>query len=378
MMASWYRIRALVRKEFLQILRDPNTLALALLIPVVELFLLGYAATNDVRNVPIAVWDQDRGPAARALLDAYRAADYFRVAYEVASEDELQALIDAGEVRAALLIPPDYTNQIHTYGQAQVAFIIDGSDPTVATRSLSAAQLIGQHHATQIQTQRLRREGVPTGDPPLEVRPRVWFNPDLKDTYFMIPGLIGLILYALTPMLTASAIVRERERGTIEQLIVTPLRSWELVVGKIVPYIVIAFVDTLEGLLIGVLWFKIPIRSPLSTILLLSGLFLLSGLGIGLWASAQAKNQQEATLLVYMSFLPAIFLSGYIFPLQAMPRFLQIVSYFIPLRYFLIIIRALLIKGVPIQAVKTEVAALAFFGVFLLAMAALRFRKRLD
>ncbi len=378
MWASWYRIRALVRKEFLQILRDPNTLALALLIPVVELFLLGYAATNDVRHVPLAVWDQDHGSAARSLLDAYLASDYFRLTHAVHSEDELQALIDAGTVRAALIIPPDYTNQIRTYGRAQVAFVIDGSDPTVATRALSAAQLIGQHHATTIQTQRLRRAGVAIGQPPLEVRPRVWFNPDLKDTYFMIPGLIGLVLYALTPMLTAAAIVRERERGTIEQLIVTPLRPWELVVGKLMPYILIAFVDTLEGLLIGVLWFHIPIRSPLSTILLLSGLFLLSGLGIGLWASAQARNQQEATLLVYMSFLPAIFLSGYIFPLEAMPKFLQIVSYFIPLRYFLVIIRALLIKGVPVSALKPEIAALVFFGVALQMLAALRFRKRLD
>ncbi len=378
MLASWHRIRALMRKEFLQILRDPNTLALALLIPVVELFLLGYAATNDVRNVPIAVWDQDRGPAARALLDAYRASDYFRLAYAVESEAELQALIDAGEVRAALVIPPQYTDRIRTNGTAQVAFIIDGSDPSVATRALSAAQLIGQAHATRLQTQRLQRAGLSTGQPPLEVRSRVWFNPDLKDTYFMIPGLIGLILYALTPMLTAASIVRERERGTIEQLIVTPLRPWEMVVGKIAPYIVIAFADTIESLLIGVLWFKIPIRSPLTTILLLSGLFLLSGLGIGLWASAQAKNQQEATLLVYMSFLPAIFLSGYIFPLEAMPPFLQWVSYLIPLRYFLIIIRALLVKGAPVSALRGEIAALAFFGVALLTLAALRFRKRLD
>ncbi len=378
MLASWYRIRALMRKEFLQILRDPNTLALALLIPVVELFLLGYAATNDVRNVPIAVWDQDRGPAARALLDAYRASDYFRLAYAVESEAELQALIDAGEVRAALVIPPGYTDRIRTNGTAQVAFIIDGSDPSVATRALSAAQLIGQAHATRLQTQRLQRAGLPVGEPPLEVRPRVWFNPDLKDTYFMVPGLIGLILYALTPMLTAASIVRERERGTIEQLIVTPLRPWELVVGKIAPYIVIAFADTIESLLIGVLWFKIPIRSPLTTILALAGLFLLSGLGIGLWASAQAKNQQEATLLVYMSFLPAIFLSGYIFPLEAMPKFLQWVSYFVPLRYFLIIIRALLVKGAPVSALRPEIAALAFFGVALLTLAALRFRKRLD
>lgn len=375
---SGQRLLSLIRKEILQILRDPHTLVIAVLIPIVELFLLGYAATNDVRNVPLAVWDQDGGPAARALLDAFQAADYFRLAYRVQSEAELRHLIDAGQAQAGLIIPPDYSDQVRTHGTAQVAFVLDGSDPTVAARSLSAAELIGQAHATRIQQERLGRLGFPAPEPPLEVRARVWYNPDLKDAYFMVPGLIGIILYALASVLTATAVVRERERGTIEQLIVTPLRPWELVVGKLVPYVLIAFVDTLEVLFIGSVWFDVPIRSPLSAILLLSGVFLVSGLGVGLLASTIARTQQEAILMVWMTILPAIFLSGFFFPIAAMPRPLQWLSYFIPLRYYLRIIRAQLLKGVPLSLLQTDIAALVLFGVVIMSAAALRFRKRLD
>ena len=220
------RLTSLIRKEFIQIIRDPRTLILVLVIPIMQLFLLGDAATNDVRNVPLAVYDQDRGPAARALLDAYRAADYFQLAYDVDSESALRELIDRGEARVGLMIPANYTDQIKGGGAAQVIFILDGSDPTVASTALSAAQLIGQQHATQILTQRLERRGQSSAlTPPVTVLTQVWYNPDLVSAYFMIPGVIGTILYALTSILTATAIVRERERGTIEQLIVTPIRS---------------------------------------------------------------------------------------------------------------------------------------------------------
>ncbi len=375
---SWHRLRALIRKEILQILRDPNSLVIALLIPIIELFLLGYAATNDVRNVPLVVLDRDHRAAARELVDAYRATDAFRVVAVVDSEEQMRQLIYAGTARAGLIIPPDYTDQIRTNGTAVVAFVIDGSEPTTATRALSAARLIAQHHGIQLEHRRAQRLGLPPVPPPLEMRARVWYNPDLKDAYFMIPGLIGTILYALTSVLTANAIVRERERGTIEQLIVTPIRSWELVVGKIAPYVLIAFVDTLEVLFIGSVWFGVPIRSPLFWIILLSGLFLISGLGVGLWASAMAHTQQEAMLLTWMTFLPAIFLSGFIFPIEAMPKALQIISYIFPLRYYLVIIRTLLLKGLNLQALWGNILALAVFGILIMSAAALRFRKRLD
>ena len=196
--------------------------------------------------------------------------------------------------------------------------------------------------------------------------------------YFMVPGVIGMILFAITAILTATAVVRERERGTIEQLIVTPIRSWELVVGKILPYTILAMFDTLEVLLIGHYWFDVPIRSPMILIMAVSALFLLSGLGIGLFASTMANTQQEAMLSVWMILLPSLFISGFFFPLDAMPDFLKIISYAIPLRYYLVIIRVLLLKGVGLEMIVNDVIALAVFGVVIMTAAAMRFKKRLD
>ncbi|HUN23750.1 MAG TPA: ABC transporter permease, partial [Anaerolineales bacterium] len=243
------RLLSIVRKEFIQISRDPRTFVMVIVIPIMQLFLLGYAANNDVRNVPLAVFDQDRSPAARDLLAAYRAADYFAIAYDVNSEDELRQLIDSGKARAGLMIPPDYAEQLQKGQTAHVAFLLDGSDPTVASTALAAAKLIGQSQATEIMTERLSKRGAAiANNPPVEVHTQVWYNPDLVNAYFMVPGVIGMILYAITSILTANAIVRERERGTIEQLIVTPIRSWELLVGKLLPYTLLALFNAAEVL----------------------------------------------------------------------------------------------------------------------------------
>jgi ABC-2 type transport system permease protein len=373
------RLISLVRKEFIQILRDPRTLILVLVMPVMQLFLLGYAATNDVRNVPLGVYNQDPGPEARSLLDAYRAADYFSLAYEVNSERALRDLIDSGKARAGLVIPPDYGERLQGNEQAEVAFILDGSDPTVAATALAAAQTIGQQQATKVLADRLGRRGQASAiSPPIDVRTQVWYNPDLVSAYFMIPGVIAMILFTITTILTATAIVRERERGTIEQLIVTPIRSWELVVGKLLPYVILAFMNTVAILLFGALWFKVPIRGNLLLLALLSGLFLVSSLGIGLLISTIANTQQEAMLSVMMTLLPSIFLSGFFFPLEAMPKVMQWLSYLMPLRYYLVIIRSLLLKGVGADMLKGDILALAIFGTTIMTAAALRFRKRLD
>jgi len=373
------RLLSIIRKEFIQITRDPRTLILVLVIPVMQLFLLGYAANNDVRNVPLAVFDQDRSPEARALLDAYRAADYFRLAFDVDSEDELRQLIDGGKARAGLIIPPGYGRQLQSGGSAQVAFVLDGSDPTVAGTALSAAKLIGQSKSTEILSERLAQRGaVVQTTLPVDVRTQVWYNPDLINAYFMIPGVIGMILYALTSILTATAVVRERERGTIEQLIVTPIRSWELIVGKLLPYTVLALFNTVEVLVIGSWWFHVPVRGSVALVMTISALFLMSSLGIGLLASTIANTQQEAMLTVWMTLLPGIFLSGFFFPLDAMPKVLQWLSYLMPLRYYLNIIRLLLLKGVGFAEIQNDVIALAIFGVGIMISAALRFRKRLD
>jgi ABC-2 type transport system permease protein len=373
------RLLSLIRKEFIQIIRDPRTLALMVVIPVVQMFLLGYAATSDVRNIPMVVFDQDRSPASRELLDAYRAADYFSVAYDVVSETQFRELIESGNAGVGLIIPPNYGDLIMGGGQADVAFVIDGSDPSVAGTSLSAAQLIGQSFSTNVQFAQLANQGVVLqSGQPLEVHTQVWYNPDLEDAFFMVPGIIGMILFNVTAILTANSVVRERERGTIEQLIVTPIRPWELMVGKLVPYAGMAMLNTVEVLVLGYIFFGVPIRGSLILILLLSGLFLVTTLAIGLLVSVVANTQQEAMLTVFMVMLPAIFLSGFFFPLEAMPLPLQWVSYVIPLRYYLTIIRSLLLKGSNLAQLQNDVIALTVFASILMVLAATRFRKRLD
>lgn len=372
------RLTSIIRKEFIQIFRDKRTLALSLVIPLVQLFLLGYSATNDVRNIPLAVFDQSYSAEARALLTAYSTSDYFQVMYYPSSNAELQDLIDRGDAKAGLIIPPDYAARLKE-GSAQVMFILDGSDPTVASSALSSAKLIGQSHATGILAEKVARSGLNiTMKPPVDVRTTVWYNPDMVSAYFMIPGVIGMILFTITGMLTATSIVRERERGTIEQLIVTPIRSWELVVGKILPYVFLALFDTVEVLVVGHYWFGVPVRGSIVLIMLLSALFLLSSLGIGLFASTVANTQQEAMLTVFMTVLPSIFLSGFFFPITAMPKALQYISLAMPLRYYLNIIRVLLLKGVGIESILPDVIALTIFGVVIMGMAAMRFHKRLD
>jgi len=373
------RLRAVMRKEFLQILRDPHTLYIVLAIPVVQMFLLGYTATTDVRNIPLAVVDLDRSASSRRLLDAYRAADYFRLAFDVDSEDQLRRLIDGGEARAGLIIPADFNERLLGGATAAVSFVIDGSDPSVASTALAAAELIGQSVSTRIALERIQAAGLTSAAAPgLEVRPQVWFNPDMVSAYFMVPALIGMILQLLTTMLTATAIVRERERGTIEQLIVTPIRSGELILGKIAPYVLIALFNTVEVLLVGTLWFGVPVRGSLGLLFLLSGLFLTSSLGIGLLISTIAQTQQQAMMLTWFTLLPTVFLSGFFFPLAAMPPLLQLVSRFIPLRYYLAIIRSILLKGVGAASLTEEIIALAILGGLALTGAVLRFRKTLD
>jgi ABC-2 type transport system permease protein len=373
------RLLPIIRKEFIHIIRDPRTLAVMFITPLIQLILFGYAATSDVRNIPLAVFDQDRSPQSRHLIESFVESGQFSVERLVGSEQELAQLVDDGTVRAGLIIPPAYAADLLGGRGAQAAFVLDGSDPSVASTSLSSARLIGQVEATTIQQQALARRGATlTLTPAMEVRTRVWYNPDMASAYFMVPALIGLILQMQATLLTSSAIVRERERGTIEQLIVTPIRPYELIVGKILPYALVALLITLEILIIGTLWFGVPIRGSLVLLLGISCLFLLSALGIGLLISTVAQTQQEAFLLTFLTMFPSVFLAGFIYPIAAMPRFLQYVSGVIPLTYFLVVVRGIVIKGVGATALTPQITALAIFGAALIALASARFRKRLD
>jgi ABC-2 type transport system permease protein len=373
------RIVPIIRKEFIHIFRDPRTLTVMFVTPLIQLILFGYAATSDVRDVPLAVYDQDHTAQSRQLATAFVESGQFALVQYVGSEQELAQLIDRGSARAGLIIPPTYAADLLGGRGAQVAFVLDGSDPTVASSALASARLIGQAEATAVQQQALaRRGGVLVLTPPLEVRTRVWYNPDMLSAVFMVPALIGMILQMQATLLTASAIVRERERGTIEQLIVTPIRPFELIVGKILPYALIALLITIEILLAGTFWFGVPIKGSFMLLLGIACLFLLSSLGLGLLISTVAQTQQEAFLLSFLTMLPSVFLSGFIYPIAAMPRVLQLISGVIPLSYFLVVVRGIVIKGVGIPALTTQIAALAIFGAVLIALASTRFHKRLD
>lgn len=370
------RLLSIIRKEFIHIIRDPRSLAIMFAVPIIQLILLGYAATTDIRRLNTAVYDADRTSQSRQLIEAYRASDYFAIRYHVGSEGAIAELLDRGEIRAGLIIPAGYGDNLAKGKTAQVAFLIDGSDPAVASTAFAASQSVGQAQSIQIIQRRLGVDVTQLGG--IEVRPRVWYNPELRSSNYMIPAVMGMILQFLTTLFTALTIVREREQGTIEQLVVTPIRAWELVVGKVVPYIGVAFFDLLEVLCIGVLWFDVPIRGSVPLLLLLSLLFLLTTLGFGLLVSTAARTQQEAMFLSFLVMLPSIFLSGFFFPLEAMPWWLQGISYVVPLRYMLVILRGIILKGVGLPPLMDQVIALAILGPLIFTAASLRFRKSLE
>jgi len=370
------RLLSVVRKEVLHIWRDRRTLAVMLLIPVVQLILLGYAATTDVEHLRTAVFDGDHSQSSRELLETYRASNYFDFVRYVQDQDEIEQLIESGEVRAGLIIPYGYGKVLAQGKRAEICFVIDGSDPSVASTAFSAVQSVGQAASMKIIRD---RTGMDIDElSALDVRPRVLYNPEMKSVNFMIPGLIATILQALTTVFTSVAIVREREQGTIEQLIVTPIRSYELLIGKVIPYTVITFLDLGEVLLIGIFWFKVPVRGNLFLLLILALFFLVTSLGLGLLISTLAKTQQEAMLLSYFTLLPSIFLSGFFSPVEAMPPVLQRISYIIPLRYMLIMVRGIIIKGVGFHVLWREVLVVGLFGLAIMGLAVARFRKRLE
>ncbi|MFQ5575360.1 MAG: ABC transporter permease [Anaerolineae bacterium] len=372
----FHRIVTLTRKEFIHIFRDPRSLIIMFLIPLVQLTILGYAATTDIEHLRTAVFDADKSPQSRTLISAYAASNYFNIVEYVGTEDDIRFLIDHGDVRAGFVIPAGYGRDIAAGKRADIAFFIDGSDPQVANTVFAASQSVGQAQTFKLLQQRL---GVSDGDlPGIDVRPRVWYNPNMESSHFIIPGLMVVILYLFTALFTASSIVRERETGTIEQLIVTPIRPIELIIAKVFPYIFIAFFDVLEVLAIGVFWFGVPINGSLSLLLGLSALFLVTALGVGIFISSVAGTQQEALLMTMGTMLPTIFLSGFFFPLEAMPAWLRVISYAVPARYALEIMRGIILKGVGIDILMEQVVAVIIFGVVIMVLAASRFRRRLD
>lgn len=368
------RIYSILRKEFIQIRRDPRTLAMILAMPMMQLILFGYAVSTNVTHSATAVWDQDRTAESRRLLDRMEQSTSFRITRRAESDREIAELLDGGHVKAAIIIPPGYAANLRAGRTAQAQVLIDGSDPLVSQTLFSTSTAIGQAESVEIITRM-------TGRPPqqlVEVRPRVWYNPDMKSVNYNVPGLVGTILQNVTLMLTAFAVVRERERGTLEQLIVTPIRPLELMIGKIVPYLVIGFVDMTLILGVGTLWFDVPIVGNIGLLLFSSLLFLMGALGLGLLLSTISKTQMQAMQLSFFFMLPNILLSGYMYPREAMPKVIYALSSFIPLTYFLQVLRGVILKGAGVQHLAPQLAILAAFGLGTLTLSALRFRKTLE
>lgn len=372
------RFRALMRKEFIHMQRDPRTLMFVLVLPILQLLLLGYAANTNVKNVSTAVFDQDNSQASRALLDAFQATGYFSLNHVAYSDTDINTMIQGGQVRVGIIIPPRYGSNVSAGRKTVVAVLIDGSDPTIASTALSTATLVGQSHGAGIVAQQLSSRGGAGGSLPVEVRTRVLYNPDLLSSYNMIPGLIATILMQTTTTLTSFAIVRERERGTIEQLIVTPIRNWELIIAKITPYVFLSMIDVVVILLAGTFWFGVPIRGSILLLLALTGLYLLPNLGLGLLISTVARTQQQAQMMAMPIMLPSMFLSGFLFPVAALPGVLQAISSILPLTYFLFIVRSVVVKGAGLELLIPQTIALTIFSIVLMGAAALRFRKTLE
>jgi len=373
------RLRALIKKEFIHIRRDPRTLALMFLLPIMQLLLLGYAINNDVKNIPVVIYDQDNSQASRSLLEAFKASNYFRFDYIAFSQQEVLELIDSGKAQAGIIIPPNYSSELAANRNAEVAILIDGSDPSIAGTALSNAILISQSYSTEIRLERMAAIGMGTSlVASIDARPRVLYNPNLQNSFNMIPGLIGIIMMMITIMLTSFAIVREREQGTIEQLIVTPIRNIELMVAKIIPYILIAFLDIIMVMLVGTFLFKVPIRGSVPLLLALAALFIIPNLGIGLLVSTFARSQMEAMFTAMPIILPSMFLSGFLFPLASMPVILQWISRVIPLTYFLVITRGIIVKGIGFSLLIPQTIALTIFAVLMVILAATRFKKTIE
>lgn len=376
-MLNLLRLRAVVRKEFRQFRRDPQAMRMVIIAPVMQLFIFGYAATTDLRNAPVAICDQDRSPISRRLCTQIANAGYF-ITHYVSDPRQLIPELDKGIAQLALNIPVGFARDLARSEPAQLQLLVDGSDSNTAT--LAAAYLTGVIYdfGLDIRLTSLRRRGLPLRIPRLHAEPRLWYNPDLRSANFMLPALVGLILTVLTTVLTALSVVREREQGTLEQVIVTPLRPAEMLLGKMVPVAVVGFVDALLIVIVTVFWFHVPLRGSVVLLFTLAGGLLLCTLGLGLFISTISRTQQQALMVTFFLNMPQVLLSGFIFPIANMPVPAQLLTYVVPLRYFLVIVRSIYLKGIGLSFLWREALALFLLGTLFFLAGVLLFRKRVD
>jgi ABC-2 type transport system permease protein len=374
------RIGTVVWKEFLHIVREPRTLIIVLVIPVLQLVLFGYALTFDIKNIPMAVYDLDKSAKSRQLVDKFKSAGNFELESYIERRSEVTESLDNGRARMVLVIPRDFGNRLQAGRKVPVQVLIDGADPTLGRVALGYSAVILQLYSRNIALRALSHRGLSLRVvTPIDARQRVWYNPELRSANFIVPGLIALLLMMIPAVLTAVAIVEEKERGTIERIIVSPVKNLELMLGKITPYLLIAAFDALLISVVGTILFEVPLRGSILLLASMTALYMLCTVSIGLFFSTLADSMQVAMMMVWMAtMLPSFMLSGFVFPIASMPRAIQLVTYVVPAKYFLVIVRTIFLKGVGFSLIWTQALALGLFALLLIAVTSRRFRKHLE
>jgi ABC-2 type transport system permease protein len=372
------RVRHIAVKEARQALRDPRMKAVILVAPVLQLLVFGYAVSTDVRDIPTAVYDLDRSATSREFVARLSASGHFRLVAFIDDEESACAMLDRAEASVVVRLPRGFERDVGGGGAARIQLVLDGTDSTTASVVMGYAAGIGARFAENVAVERLARLGARASRPGT-IRPvsRAWFNENLESRVFFVPGVIALIVTLVTLLLTSMAVVREKEVGTIEQIMVSPIRPFELIAGKTVPFLAVAFIDVVTVLTVGVLLFDVPVRGSLVLLFAGIGLYVMTTLGVGLLISTVSRTQQQAMMTVFFFFLPAMLLSGFAFPISNMPRVVQLVTYLDPIRYILVVVRGVLLKGVGVAVLWPQLLALAALGTATLAFATLRFRKSL-
>ena len=361
---------AIIYKEILQVRRDPAT-RFVFMIPIIQTIIFGFAIDMDIQHIPMAVYDMDRSIESRRLIESMQNTRTFDFAGEASSAEEVRRKIVAGRAKVGLIIPREYSAQLMSGDQATVQVLIDGSDSVIATNAQMASSLVGQVTS-------LARLGLSSDQLPIEVRPRVLFNPDLLSAHFYVPGLIGIILQLVTVFLTAFSIVRERERGTLEQLVVTPVSRSALIMGKLLPYAVIGMFETVFVLVLMRIVFGVVIEGDVALLMALSALFLVPSLALGILISTIAANQAQAMMMGLLIMLPSVLLSGFAFPRETMPLPIYALTFLIPVTYYVQILRGIILRGAGMWALWPQTVALIVFGLVLIVLSTLRFKKRIS
>ncbi len=367
-------------KEFIQVLRDPRTRMLLLVPPLVQLMIFGYAATFEIRNVRMAVLDRDNTQESRELVARFEASRYFQLRRHLESSRDIDTVIERGEATLVVHIHPGFSQQLRKGQTAPVQVILDSTDSNATLVALGYLNQIAAEYSRQIQTERLQRESpsLAAQVPQAAMERRPWFNTDLQSRWFFVPGVIGSITLVIVTTLTAFAVVREREIGTLEQMMVTPIRRWEFILGKTLPFFLIGLADVALIAGVGTFWFQIPFRGEVGVLLLGTVLFLLCQLGVGLFISTVSATQQQAMVTAFFFIMPAITFSGFGFPIAAIPESIRWISYFDPLRYFLVVIRGVYLKGTGLDVLWPQMWPMVVMAVLFLSVSILRFQKSLD